>query len=389
MSKEHKPVSKEDAIRAFVVVDWQIVVHRFSEQRDAGNVSLANKHFTDEVLEWAQKLPREMQLRLLDIIISGLANDDAQVGAYLTRPQDLEDFAFYLDRIVREYHGIVGDTRQEHDWDIPVGEYELTRIDPGFGKVSMRARVARNVDGWNLPSAMGRDERLAFETFIEDAFAQLPFPGSYRSLTPGHALEISAEEAEQMRRDHLLFNDMTTDGHLTAGGIASHWPIGRGIWLSADKTKMIWVGEEDHLRIISIVYGSDLGAVDKSLGDLLTSLEQAGVSFARHPVYGVVTTCLTNMGTGKRQSVLAQFPGLSRKGTDEAHLKARAKELNLQARGLSGEHSQMDEAGTSDISPRARFGVTEAKITKMLFEGLMALYALERQHRGEDVSAAA
>jgi len=379
-----KIISKPEAISAYIRVDWEIVVQRFADLRHAERVSLANKHFTDEVLQWAQTLPRQMQLRLLDVIIAGLANDDAQVGVYLTRPEDLQDFAFFLDRIVREYHGISGDTRQEHDWDIPVGEYTLTRISPEFGRMSMRARVARNVAGWNLPSAMNREERLRFESFIVSAFAQLPFAGSYRSLTPGHALEMSVEEAEQMRRDHFLFNDMTTDNHLTTSGIASEWPFGRGIWLSADKTQMIWVGEEDHLRIISIVHGSDLGEVDKSLGDLLKALEKAGVSFARHPVYGVVTTCPTNMGTGKRQSVLVQFPRLSRRGTDEAHLKAKAKALNLQARGLSGEHSQMDAAGTSDISPRARFGVTEAEITKRLFEGLTALYELERQHQEED-----
>jgi creatine kinase len=46
---------------------------------------------------------------------------------------------------------------------------------------------------------------------------------------------------------------MTTDNHLTSSGVASDWPYGRGIWLSDDETKMIWVGEEDQLRIISIV----------------------------------------------------------------------------------------------------------------------------------------
>lgn len=66
---------------------------------------------------------------------------------------------------------------------------------------------------------------------------------------------------------------MTTDNHLTSSGVASHWPYGRGIWLSNDKTKMIWVGEEDQLRIISIVHGNDLGVVDASLRELLVKME--------------------------------------------------------------------------------------------------------------------
>ena len=68
-----------------------------------------------------------------------------------------------------------------------------------------------------------------------------------------------------MRKDHYLFNDVQEDSHMTLGGFGTDWPFGRGIWLSNDKTKMIWVGEEDHLRIISIVKGNDLGAVDNSL----------------------------------------------------------------------------------------------------------------------------
>ena len=40
---------------------------------------------------------------------------------------------------------------------------------------------------------------------------------------------------------------------------------------------MIWVGEEDQLRIISIVHGNDLGVVDDSLRQLLTSMEKSGI----------------------------------------------------------------------------------------------------------------
>ena len=161
-----------------------------------------------------------------------------------------------------------------------------------------------------------------------------------------------------MRAAHYLFNDMTTDNHLTSTGVASDWPHGRGIWLSDDKTKMIWVGEEDQLRIISIVHGNDLGVVDNSLRELLGKMEKSGLEFAEHPTYGVITTCPTNMGTGKRQSILGKFPTISEKGKNEKKLKEKAKKRGLQARGIGGEHSAMDENGTADISPMARFGVT-------------------------------
>ena len=149
-----------------------------------------------------------------------------------------------------------------------------------------------------------------------EVFDSFGISGQYHSLTPDHKHHISDDKANELRKRHFLFNDMTTDNHLTSSGVASDWPHGRGIWLSSDETKMIWVGEEDQLRIISIVQGSDLGTVDASLHQLLTAIEKNGLEFAEHPTYGVVTTCPTNMGTGKRQSILGKFPKLSKAGTD-------------------------------------------------------------------------
>jgi creatine kinase len=64
--------------------------------------------------------------------------------------------------LIRDYHGIKGDIKQKHDWNIPVGKYLLTNIDPKLTKASIRARVARNVKGWNLPPCMSKDERIKF-----------------------------------------------------------------------------------------------------------------------------------------------------------------------------------------------------------------------------------
>ena len=79
-----------------------------------------------------------------------------------------------------------------------------------------------------------------------------------------------------------------------------------------------------------------MGLVDKSLNDLLTAMEKSGLEFAEHPTYGVITTCPTNMGTGKRQSILGKFPNITKNGQDEKRLKELAKSFGLQARGVGG-----------------------------------------------------
>ena len=117
---------------------------------------MANKYFTSEVSKKARSLPQADQQRLLDVMMGGLCNDDSSVGVYATNPGDYDSFSFYLEPLIRTYHGIEGDTKQVHDWDIPTGKYLLTNIDPSLKSVSMRARVARNVKGWNLPPSMDK-----------------------------------------------------------------------------------------------------------------------------------------------------------------------------------------------------------------------------------------
>jgi len=54
---------------------------------------------------------------------------------------------------------------------------------------------------------------------------------------------------------------MSADSYLVTAGIAAHWPYGRGCYVSEDKEFIIWVGEEDHLRIMCMKKGSILNEV--------------------------------------------------------------------------------------------------------------------------------
>ena len=62
-------------------------------------------------------------------MIGGLCNADSSIGVYATRPDDYDIFGFYLSPIIRDYHKIQGDTMQHHDWNIPIGQYNLDKID--------------------------------------------------------------------------------------------------------------------------------------------------------------------------------------------------------------------------------------------------------------------
>jgi len=59
--------------------------------------------------------------------------------------------------------------------------------------------------------------------------------------------------------DHFLFKE--GDRFLEACGLNKDWPNGRGIFHNVDKSFLVWVNEEDQLRIISMEKGADIKAV--------------------------------------------------------------------------------------------------------------------------------
>lgn len=61
---------------------------------------------------------------------------------------------------------------------------------------------------------------------------------------------MTGEERKQLIEDHFLFKE--GDRFLESCGLNRDWPSGRGIFHNKDKTFLVWVNEEDQLRIISM-----------------------------------------------------------------------------------------------------------------------------------------
>lgn len=170
-----------------------------------------------------------------------------------------------------------------------------------------------------------------------------------------------------------MFKDMSADSFLLAAGIAGDWPNGRGCYYSEDKQFIIWVGEEDHLRIMCMKKGAVLNEVFDRLEKAVKVVEEKiEGGCAKDDDFGVVTSCPTNIGTGMRASVHIALPKLCADGTD-TKAKAICKPLGLSVRGLGGEHTAIGADGTVDISPSARFCISEAEIVTALYLGVKNL----------------
>lgn len=322
------------------------------------------------------------QARLLQCMNSGIENPDSEMGCYACQPSDYEDLRPFFAKALAAFHKVPEDARHVNDWSLDGveglqagGVRDLS--DLGLPALSMRVRVGRNLADFPLPGAMTRADRVALEQRMMAAFETLnadpDYAGGYHSLTPGNMNEISTEAYQELVAAHVMFKDMSNDRYLLAAGIAADWPYGRGCYVSADRSFVIWVGEEDHLRIMCMEQGTILTRVFDRLKvalDVVAGMD--GLAFATSPDYGVVTSCPTNLGTGMRASVHIALPKLTADRTD-ARAKQIARPLGLSVRGVGGEHTPIGADGTVDISPSARFCITEAEIITALYKGLAAL----------------
>ena len=144
------------------------------------------------------------------------------------------------------------------------------------------------------------------------------------------------------------------DRFLEASGLNRDWPSGRGIFHNAEKTFLVWVNEEDQLRIISMQSGSDIKSVFDRLSRACSAIESVA-KFAHNQHLGYITSCPTNLGTALRASVHIKLPELAK---NKVRFQIIADFHNVQIRGSHGEHSESNDC-VFDISNKRRLGRSE------------------------------
>jgi len=326
--------------------------------------SLLRKYLTHDLYSRLSKFrTSQYNSNLEDLIKSGIAHPDSHLGIYVPEVEAYSVFGSLLQPIIRDYHGLKG--RLVHpvpDWGKggEVGRFEEGRV------ISTRIRIARSVKGFPLNSKMTRADYVRLEETVKVALNSLTgnLSGSYLSLE-----EMNPVEHDKLVADHLMFGKC--DRYLIDAGACQHWPTGRGVYLNKDRTFVVWVGEEDHLRIISIQQGGDLGQVFTRLRDALNILT-AKMTFVTTPSLGYITFCPSNLGTTLRASVHIKLPRLSHNNK----LQELAREKGLQVRGTGGEHTGT-VGGVVDISNIKRMGLSEVMAVSTMYKGIKEIIKAE------------
>ena len=329
--------------------------------------SLMAKNLTPDLFTQLQDVVTKNGFTLHDVINSGLINPDSGIGVYAGDTESYQCFAALFNPIISQYHGF--DENTLHTTNLNPADIDANDPDPTNKYiVSTRIRVGRNLADMPLGPAITRAQRNEVETRAAAALTNMSgeLSGNYYTLS-----DIPETVKTQLVNDHFLFK--AGDRFFEAAGLNRDWPAGRGIYNNIDKTFLVWVNEEDQLRIISMQAGGNIQQVFVRLTTALVELGQH-LDFAFTDHLGYISSCPTNLGTAMRASVHIKLPCL---GNNMAKFKAITEAHHLQIRGIHGEHSE-SEGHVYDISNRRRLGVTEVECVQDLYQGVVALIAEEQ-----------
>merc|ERR1712122_26222 len=340
---------------------------------------LVAKHVTKE--KWDKlgtHVTKTSGFTLAKAIACAVEFDNQHCGIYAGDEDSYVDFADVFDPLICEYHGLSPDFKHTSDMD----SSKITgNVEADVPVHSCRIRVGRSIQGFGLSPGITKQQRIDVEALMKNAFAKMEgdLSGTYYPLTG-----MDEKVRQQLVDDHFLF--MSGDPNLKVAGMERDWPEGRGIFHNADKTFLVWVNEEDQLRIISMQKGGDVKGVFERLARGIKTVQdsvkaESGKDFQLSEKFGYIHSCPTNLGTGMRASVHVDLPGWTKEGLKP--LQARCEELHLQPRGTRGE-SGGQTGHTYDISNKHRLGYSEVQLVQTMIDGVNTLWKedleLQKKH---------
>lgn len=298
------------------------------------------------------------------------------VGIYAGDAETFKDMAPVFDKVIDRYHGI--QIAKNKATEEKYGKVKLPELPKGDDIVSTRIRTARNLKSLPFTVNMTKAQRLKLEDTMKKVFAT--FTGTLK----GKYYPMVGMD-EKLRKDlvdkHFLY--INDDATLELVGCYDDWPQGRGIYINDEKnhgkgkagTFIVWVGEEDQLRIMAMNQGSDVQAV----WDLFYSGVEAchkGVKalkddFTFSGTHGYLSSCPTNIGTGMRASVHVELPGFKTK--EDAKAWVKKEKMMVDIRGTRGEATDTSGCTRYDVSNKARIGSDCAEQIKTMVGGVKRL----------------
>lgn len=339
----------------------------------SGTKSLLSKVLTRDVWDQCKDRTDKYGYTFQQCIFSGCKWTNSGIGVYAGCHEGFYTFAPLFDKIIEQYHK--HSPTDKHISKMDYRDLQCPDFPPDEDAMinSTRIRVARNLADYPLGTAVTAQQRREVEQKVVSALNTFTgeLKGKYYSLG-----SMTEDERKQLIADHFLFKG--GDKYLESCGLERDWPEARGIFHNDAKTFLVWVNEEDQLRIISMQQGADIAEVFTRLSTAASKIE-AVARFAHNDHLGYITSCPTNLGTALRASVHIHLPELMK---DWPKFQGIADKYNVQIRGSRGEHSDTSD-GIFDISNRRRLGRSEKDLVQDMYDGVKAMIAAEMELRNK------
>lgn len=330
--------------------------------------SLMAKYLTEEIYNKLKNKKIKNGFTIDMAINSGVKNPDSGIGVYAGDKESYSLFGLLFDPIIQEYHDF--GEKDKHKSNLDTRVLKMKNLDKeGKYILSTRIRVGRNIKGMPLGTAISNKNRKVVEKSVSKALKGFSgeLKGKYYSLE-----KLTKSQKESLIKDHFLFKQ--GDRFLQSAGLNNDWPKNRGIFHNNKKTFLVWINEEDQLRIISMQKGGNIKEVFKRLVKALDKIETK-VAFSYDKRLGYITSCPTNLGTALRASVHIKLPRLAK---DMKSFEKICKKYHLQIRGVDGEHSK-SKGGIFDISNKRRLGISEIECINDMYNGVATLIEKEKE----------
>merc|ERR550539_398429 len=292
------------------------------------------------------------------------------VGIYAGDAECFETMAPVYDKVILSYHGVDVKTNKATE-----EKYEKVTLPalPEGAIASTRIRTARNLKSLPFTVNMTKEQRLQLESTmvkVFDTFTGL-LKGTYYPM-----VGMAEDKRKELVDLHYLY--INDDPTLELVGCYDDWPQGRGIFINDDRSSgvfIIWVGEEDQLRIMAMNKGSDVQAVwdlfYSGVEAVHKAVKEMGDEFVFDPARGYLSSCPTNIGTGMRASVHVDLPAFPTKDICKKWVKSKG--LMIDIRGTRGEATSTDGVTRYDVSNKARLGSDCVQQITTMVEGVKAL----------------
>ena len=224
--------------------------------------------------------------------------------------------------------------------------------------VSTRIRFARNINGYKYTSRASEEELKNIQNIFKEG-----------NIVPGLSY-INIEDLDELMRmslveKHIISKDLLKQKY-------------SAVLLNADEDICVMLNEEDHIRIQALKPGLNLeGALEEA--EKVDSVIDDKIDYAYSELYGHLTACPTNLGTGLRASVMLHLPAL-RMTRKIGKVIDVVNKVNINVRGVYGEGT--DAIGDLfQVSNKVSLGLTNLEIINNVKAVVNKLIEHERQAR--------